>query len=261
MSRCLILAAGEGKRLRPLTEKYPKALVTLLDRPLLHWQLDVLKAAGIKNVGLVTGYKAEQLSGLGYPTFLNSRFGSTNMVESLFSAITFFENKTEDIIISYGDIIYQRDNLSSVLNTKGDLVVMVDLGWFDLWSLRNQNPLDDAETLKINRAGKIVEIGKKPHSLDDIQGQYTGLIKVSCKKIREFIAFYKSLDRNAEYDNRTFQKMHLTTFLQLLINAGWSIIPAPVTHGWLEVDTTEDLNLYEKLHTTGQLSSLWNADE
>ena len=56
---------------------------------------------------------------------------------------------------------------------------MVDDGWLDLWSVRNDNPLDDAETLKYGRNGQIIELGRKPKSLGEIESQYTGLIKIS----------------------------------------------------------------------------------
>jgi choline kinase len=46
-----------------------------------------------------------------------------------------------------------------------------------LWLPNTQNPLDDAETMKIED-GLIKELGKKPKSYDDIQGQYIGLMKV-----------------------------------------------------------------------------------
>ena len=59
---------------------------------------------------------------------------------------------------SYGDIVYQQKNLKSVLATDGDIVVMVDDGWLELWSARNENPLNDAETLKYGNQGQIVEL-------------------------------------------------------------------------------------------------------
>ena len=55
--------------------------------------------------------------------------------------------------------------------------------------------------------------------------------------------------------------MYMTTFLQLLIDDGWMIMPAHVNHGWLEVDTVEDLKLYEKLSLEGKLDALWKINE
>ena len=261
MTHCLILAAGEGTRLRPFTYDRPKGLVPLLAKPLVSHQIDTLKTCGIEDIAIATGYKAEKFASLGYQMFNNELFATTNMVESLFVARSFLKQAKGDVLISYGDIVYQQINLESVLATDGDIVVMVDDGWLELWSARNENPLNDAETLKYGKYGQIVELGKKPTSLDDINGQYTGLIKIPSQKIADFISFYDQLDRALQYDGRAFEQMYMTSFLQLLIDAGWMVIPAHVSHGWLEVDTVEDLQLYERLSAEGKLNALWRVHE
>lgn len=261
MTHCLILAAGEGTRLRPFTYDCPKGLVPLLGKPLVSHQIDTLIACGIEDIAIATGYKAEKFAPLGYQMFHNELFANTNMVESLFAARSFLEQAKGDVLISYGDIVYQQKNLESVLAADGDIVVMVDDGWLDLWSTRNENPLNDAETLKYGNHGQIVELGKKPTSLDDINGQYTGLIKIPYRKTADFISFYDQLDRALQYDGRPFEQMYMTSFLQLLIDAGWMVMPAHVRHGWLEVDTVEDLQLYERLAAQGRLKALWRVDD
>jgi L-glutamine-phosphate cytidylyltransferase len=257
MTHCLILAAGEGTRLRPYTYDCPKGLVPLLGKPLVSHQIDILNRCGVEDIAIATGYKAEKFASLGYQLFHNELFASTNMVESLFVARSFLEQAKGDVLISYGDIVYQQKNLKSVLDTDGDIVVMVDDGWLELWSARNDNPLNDAETLKYGNQGQIVELGKKPTSLNDINGQYTGLIKIPYRKIADFISFYDQLDRTLKYDGRNFEQMYMTSFLQLLVDAGWMVMPAHVSHGWLEVDTVEDLQLYERLSTAEKLNALW----
>jgi len=259
MTCCLILAAGEGTRLRPLTDSLPKALVPLLNKPLIMHQIETLEKSGIDNIKIVTGYKSEKLENLGYPTIKNNLFNRTNMVESLFCARNFLKESKEDILISYGDIVYEKKNLEIVLDTIGDIVVMVDDGWLTLWSERNEDPLNDAETLKFNKEGYIYEIGKKPKSIDDIESQYTGLIKISREKVNSLIAFYDSLERETKYDQRPFEQMYMTTFLQLLIEGSWSVKPAHINHGWLEVDTLEDLMLYELLSKELRLDVLWKV--
>ena len=261
MIHCLILAAGEGTRLRPHTKDCPKGLVHLLGKPLVSHQITKLQASGIDNIAIVTGYKAEKFDILGCRTFHNELFDSTNMVESLFAARSFLEQARGDVLISYGDIVYEKKNLETVIATDGDIVVMVDDGWFDLWSARNEDPLNDAETLRYGDNDQIIEIGKKPKSLDDIKGQYTGLIKISSKKVADFISLYDQLDRTLLYDGRSFEQMYMTSFLQLLIEAGWMVMPAHVNHGWLEVDTVDDLQLYEQLSADGKLDALWRVHE
>ena len=66
-------------------------------------------------------------------------------------------------------------------------------------------------------------------------------------KIEEFIAFYQQLDRKKIYDGQDFDNMYMTSFLQLLIDARWQVQAVCVNHGWLEVDSVSDLELYENL--------------
>src|ERR1044071_3517735 len=82
----VILAAGEGTRLRPHTLDRPKCLVPLAGRPLLAWQTDALRAAGVDDIVVVTGYRADQIRALGYRTVFNPRYEKTNMVASLMCA-------------------------------------------------------------------------------------------------------------------------------------------------------------------------------
>ena len=81
------------------------------------------------------------------------------MVSTLFNAKEFMD---DDIIISYADIIYKKEVLEKLIASSADFSVVVDEAWKNLWSLRMENPLEDAETLKIVD-GNIVElIGPTP---------------------------------------------------------------------------------------------------
>lgn len=60
-SRAMVLAAGYGKRMRPLTETTPKPLLTLLRRPLVDRLLDRLREAGVDEAVVNTHYLADQL--------------------------------------------------------------------------------------------------------------------------------------------------------------------------------------------------------
>ena len=58
----IILAAGEGTRLRPLTNKVPKCMVTLFGKSLLEWQLNIFRECNIKDISIITGYKKESIN-------------------------------------------------------------------------------------------------------------------------------------------------------------------------------------------------------
>jgi NDP-sugar pyrophosphorylase family protein len=70
----IVMAAGEGRRLRPLTERYPKPVLPIDGRPVIVTLLHEVRAAGIERVTVVTGHLAEQVERLleGFP--LDLRF-------------------------------------------------------------------------------------------------------------------------------------------------------------------------------------------
>jgi len=246
--KIIILAAGQGTRLRPYTNNKPKCMVELNGKPLLHYQLEVMQQLDISksDIAIAAGYLKDKIEAQGIEIFPNPRFAETNMVETLFCVEEYMLDG-EDLIIAYGDIIYEAGVLEKLLNTNGDIVVVADLEWQKLWSLRMENPLDDAETFKLNDQGFIKELGKKPQSLNDVEGQFIGLIKVDSKKVRAFKTFYHNLDKSKMYDGKNFDNMYMTTFLQLLIDAKWNMKPAFIKNDWLEVDTADELVIYEKL--------------
>jgi len=256
MTRALILAAGQGTRLRPLTNDKPKCMVELCGRSLLSRQVETLQRCGVDKVHIVTGYMKEVIEAQGFNTSFSRRYDSTNMVASLFAARDFIDQEG-DLLISYGDIVYEPENLQRLLDCDNEIAIMIDRNWYALWSSRLENPIDDAETLQLDNNGFITELGKKPENYDQIQGQYTGLIKVRSTEIPAFIAFYEALDRSAEYDGNNFDNMYMTSFIQLLISAGWEVKASLVESGWLEVDSVDDLNAYETMQQQGVLAKFY----
>jgi glucose-1-phosphate thymidylyltransferase len=61
MIKAVILAAGEGRRLRPLTVTRPKVMIPIANRPILEYIIDALISNGIRDIILVVGYKREQI--------------------------------------------------------------------------------------------------------------------------------------------------------------------------------------------------------
>jgi choline kinase len=252
--RVIILAAGQGTRLRPFTNDRPKCLVELDGRPLLHRQLDVLRAAGLRDIAVVGGYRADCLEGQGVEVLHNPDFATTNMVSTLFCAQEWMID-AEDLLIAYGDIVYEPSVLASLLATEAPLAISVDREWRRFWELRMENPLSDAETLKLDNDNCITELGKKPTSYSEVQGQYMGLIKVQGDCVKAFREAWHAMDRTVLRDGKDFDNMYMTTFLQHLIDTGWTARAAFTDNGWLEVDTVEDLNQYHDLLHSGHLDT------
>jgi len=251
MTRAMILAAGQGTRLRPLTRNRPKALVPLLGRPLIERQIEILRAEGVDEIVVIGGYRGEMLQGLGVKVVINPDYADTNMVASMMVAADFVDRSDSDLLISYGDIVYTRHNLRTVLENRGDISLMVDRAWRKLWSVRFADPLSDAETFKVNSDGLIAELGEKPQHYHQIEGQFTGLIRVDATRTGAFRSEWNALPAEGRAN------MYMTRFLQNLIEAGWKVLPAWVESGWLEVDSVDDLSAYERLAVEGKLADFF----
>jgi choline kinase len=256
----IILAAGQGTRLRPHTDDKPKCLVELAGRSLLDYQLAILRAAGVEDICVVTGYRDDRIRSIsGLDIAHNPAFARTNMVASMMRAADRLDGRA-DVIIAYSDIVYRRSIVDALLACERPFATTVDLEWQRLWSLRQEDPLTDAETLRFAEDGTIRELGKKPQRLADIEGQYMGLIKVSAAFAPTFARVYSELDPAGPYDGKDRDNMYMTSYLQWLIDHGHPLFGVRVASGWLEVDTSEDLALYHRLQATGALDAVWSAD-
>jgi choline kinase len=237
--KAIILAAGRGSRMKNLTEERPKCLVELRGIALLDRQLEALRAAGITDIGIVTGYKRELLANRGLVEFHNPRWAETNMVSSLACAQDWL--KVEPCIVSYSDIFYDASAVRSLMNIDEKLAITFDPNWRKLWTQRFGDPLLDSETFRLNDQGAVAEIGNKPKSLDEVQGQYMGLLRLTPEAWAEFVAIQSTLTT----DQR--DRIHMTGTLQKVIEAGRMKVAAiAYTSEWGEVDSAEDLASYNR---------------
>ena len=187
--KVIILAAGRGNRLSPLTDNKPKCMVKLFGKSLIKWQLDLFRRLGITDISIVTGYKNDLIQFENIKFFHNSDYEKTNMVETLFCAEEQFE---DSVIVSYGDIIFEEGIVKELIKSKEDFTVIVDENWKKYWSIRSENPLDDAESLKIDDSGYITSIGQKVSDISEIEAQYIGLMKFQGDATRFIKKFYHS---------------------------------------------------------------------
>jgi len=262
--KVIILAAGQGERLRPLTENIPKCMVNFLGKSILERQIDIFQNLGINDISVVAGYCADKVNLDNITKFENKNFMTTNMVESLFTA----EEKLDDsVIVSYGDIIFEPSIIQSLIDSRHDISVVVDENWKDLWNVRFENPLDDAESLVLDKNELILELGQKVDSIDNIQGQFIGLMKFQNDGIIDIINFYKKMkliansSTNPLNPNLPFEKSFMTDFLQGLIQNNQKLNAIIIKNGWLEIDSLKDYNLYQKMYSDKRLNKLISFEE
>lgn len=252
--RAIILAAGKGERLRPYTSGRPKCLIELAGRTLLAHQIEALATAGVVDICIVTGYEADQVRSLGYPTRHNARYETTNMVASLMCAADLLDGR-DDVIVAYADIVYEPCIIEALCACNAPICTTIDRSWRNLWQVRMCDPLADAETLKLSEAGEIIELGRKPKSYADIQGQYMGLTKVRADAAPKLIDVYRRLGSGLSEAAPDPAHMYMTDFLQYLIDHGQAVRAVLVDGGWLEIDSRTDLERFNQMHDHGQLDA------
>lgn len=251
--KVIILAAGKGTRLSPLTDDIPKCMVKINGISIIDRQIEIIKKCGIleKDICIVTGYHSEELIKHFFKTdivFINNKeYDSTNMVYSLMCAKNIIESE-DSIIISYGDIIYTKLILDQIINNKENASVVIDDGWKEYWEKRFINPLVDAETIVYDKKDMLLEIGKKPHNYNDIMAQYIGLIKFSGDGIRDMLNFWNTISKSkyGNFNIENYKKMYMTDFLQKMIENNYHIKVIHIMREWFEIDNIFDIYLAEE---------------
>ncbi len=239
-------------------------MVKLFNKSLLDWQIKKFNDLQIFDISVVKGYKSEAISIKNINYFYNFKFSKTNMVETLFCANN---ELVGNVIISYGDIIYETKILKKLIKSKEDITIVIDKKWQRYWNKRFDNLLDDAESLKINSKGNIIEIGQKINKLNDVHGQYIGLMKFSANGIKILKKIYQESKekskngKNILNPNIPFEKSYMTDLLQGLIISGYLLKPLIINGGWLELDSITDYKLYQKMYKENCLSELINLDD
>ena len=120
--KALILNSGMGKRMGVLTSEHPKCMteISKSDTILSH-QLKLLKAEGIKDIVITTGYFDDILVnycnslelGLNYTFVKNPKFDSTNYIYSIYCAKEYLD---DDVIMMHGDLVFETKVLEEVIN-------------------------------------------------------------------------------------------------------------------------------------------------
>lgn len=120
-----------------MTDDKPKCMVEVNGKSIIERQLSVMYNCGIReeDITIVAGYKGEALQRLlkntGINIIINADYENTNMVCSLMCAREIMEGG-DDILISYGDIIYSEEVLRTILASEEEASVIVDDGWYSI---------------------------------------------------------------------------------------------------------------------------------
>ncbi|MBU2540543.1 MAG: phosphocholine cytidylyltransferase family protein [Candidatus Omnitrophica bacterium] len=251
--KAIIIAAGMGSRLSPLTRSLPKCMLQFKGKSLLERQLEVFKAVNIKNIILIKGYRKEKIDYPKIKYYINDDYENNNILNSLFYAE---QEIVGDVIVSYSDILFKRSVLEKLLTSKNDISIVVDRDWKESYKGRKYHPQEEAEKVILDANNNVLEIGKVLSKNHAVSGEFIGLMKLSSSGsgiFREHFKRVKKIYWGKPFQKAAiFQKAYLTDMIQEMLDCGAKINSVVIEGGWREIDTIED---YEKaLKELGQCS-------
>ena len=247
--RAIILGAGSGSRMGQHTRDIPKVLLDINGKSILERQISLLREHGVNEIFVVTGYKREKhvLKDIEY--IFNPRYSETEQLASMMVART---KVSDDVLIIFGDIIFDSQILQQILASNDDIAIAIDLDWEKSYNERPDNPKSLADKVLINQK-KILRISTKETSFDienQTVGEFLGVIKLSANGSRIIIKKYEELEKSYVgkfHDADSFKKAKLVDILQELIDSKTEIYPITISGKWCEIDTPMDLERARKI--------------
>ena len=238
----IILAAGQGTRLKKYTENLPKGMLNFAGKTIIERQIEMYRRCGIEKVIIVTGFAAHTIQYPDVTYYHNADFATTNMVESFMMTRREFD---EDTILSYSDVLFSEELLRGMIAEESDFVVAVDDNWKAYWKKRYGRIDFDTESLMIDDKGNICSLGLENPPFSEIDARYIGLLKFSEAGLRKITELWDRnyetyLDRPWKQSGKKIRQAYMTDLLQALIESGETIKTKRFQNGWLEFDTNED---------------------
>lgn len=229
--KALILAAGLGTRLAPITDDRPKSLVPVNNKPILVKQIENLYKNGIEDIYIVSGYKSEVLEEVIYKlwpsiTIIKSiDYAVTNNMYSAYLGLrTMFPNGiNETFLMMNADVFFDSTIITSLINDVSQNAIAVDIGRYIEESMK-----------VIEKDGRLVEISKTI-PVEDALGCSIDVYKFS---ISGGNAFYNQCVKYIEMQN----KLNLWSEVALNDALKETVFTAtPVCGRWVEIDNHDDL--------------------
>lgn len=234
--KALILAAGFGKRLQPITNTIPKSMVEVNGTPLLVNALNNLTALGIKDIGIVVGHMADYIrehignewNGAKISYYENSRYLETNNVVSLYQAVDFCD---DDMLMLECDIFYHKEMLEKLMAGEGECSILVSP--FDPESMDGTVIRVDGDKAQELILGKWQEEGFEYGNTRKTVNMYH-FTKAFTAKYMPLIRWYvENMGEQSYYEKVLGSLMYLRECDMRIVE-----VPADM---WCEIDDAEDL--------------------
>jgi choline kinase len=229
IEKAIILSAGKGSRLLPLTADRPKCLIELNGRSLLEWQLDALAAAGIADTVVVTGFRDDLVDAVaerrqGVRTLFNPFYHVADNLGSVWMARAEFDR---DTLLLNGDTLVSGPLLERVLGAgQGPVAVTID-----------EKEDYDADDMKVLRDGdRLLRIGKALEA-GGYNAESIGLVAFRGEGGRLFIDQVEKMMRQADGTRRWYLRA-----IDALAQSGADVRTVSIRgEQWQEVDFPEDV--------------------
>jgi L-glutamine-phosphate cytidylyltransferase len=247
--RPIVIGAGRGSRLGPETDEVPKALVTVMGRPMLDWILDALGAGGFarKDVLFIGGYKIDVVRAR-YPELSyveNVNWERNNILGSLLCAR---ESLSAGFVSTYADIVYRGSTVQKLVASPHDKVLACDTDWRRRYIDRSQHPESDGEKMRAE-GDRVVELSRRIPS-EKASGEFIGVMKFSADGAREMVGAFDEVRARQITgpwrEGRTFERAYLIDLFQEMIERGSAFHRVDTHGGYMEIDTGEDRACAEK---------------
>ena len=242
--RAIIIGAGRGHRLRPLTDNSHNCFVEIQGKRIQDWILEAFAGAGIDDVCFIEGFNGHVVREA-YPKFTfrrNGDWANNNILVSLMYAEDLMDRP---FITSYCDILYTAQLICDLVAASVDIALGTDTDWVSHYQYRTQHPPSDAEKLTVND-GLVTRVSRAIDAAD-AYGEFVGVAKFStdgARLLREH--YYRCRKRypGREFrEGRVFEDAMMIHLFDEMIDKGVAMSHVD-THGhYREIDTHQDLEL------------------
>jgi choline kinase len=237
--KAIILAAGVGSRIKPLTDNCPKSLLKVGRETILNRMLTNIQKSGINEVVFVLGYLEEQIKNYvktQFPDLIahfvrNDRYSETNTGFSLMLAMDLI--KDSDFVKFDADVVFDKKILKELIESEYENCLCVD---------KNINL--DAEEIKviIDDYSKVIKASKKVDP-KDAAGESIGIEKISSETAKLLLAELKTMMKDEQNHQEYYEGAY-----ERLIEKNVPFYALDISGlKWTEIDTKEDLITAEKI--------------
>ena len=257
IKRCILIAAGRGKRLGAHTEEIPKCMVDVGGKPILGWVWDALAHVGVDELVVIRGYRGDVLESfvrglVPRAVFVdNAEWETNNVLLSLAHARAYFDQPT---YLTYSDIIFTPAVAEAAARSPAEIGLVIDRRFRDVYEGRTEHPLEEGEVADLRPDGAVARVGKRALPPADAVGEFIGLARVGARgaavvgdALDRLAARFAGRDREPFQRAAHYRNAYLTDLWQELIDGGTRIDPIFIAGQWREIDTGQDLDRAREL--------------